>query len=521
MKVYKGKKNIEEKFPDLLFDESRFTSGVPKKLFFPRTQADVVEIIKEASSSSALLGVIGAQTGITGGGVPIDGCFAVCFSHMNAIERVDWTDPAKPVLYCQPGATLADIARFLEAPGEWPVAVEGADSLAAGEWLYPPDPTEMTAQLGGTAATNASGARSYFFGPTRAFVAAIEMVLADGDAAVIKRGDSLEQNGILTFTTAQGRRHAFKSPAYESPAIKNASGYYAKTGMDVIDLFIGSEGTLALFTSIGIRLVKAPRFIGGLSFFQERQGAFGFADFLREHKGVVAIEYFDEGALHFARRAGGVDGRDLPAYPHGARCAVYWEYEETPASPFDGVLDSWEGALKRRGSSFDDTWSGFDTNEMAQLKRLRHSVPEMINAAVAAYKKDCPSLRKVSSDAALPPRHFAEVTEKCIALIEREGLEYALFGHLGDFHLHFNLLAKSDDELRRALAIYTFLMDLTIASGGTVSAEHGIGKIKTRSLAAMYGKNAMEEMARIKSELDPRWLLSRGNLFERLPQHIL
>jgi FAD/FMN-containing dehydrogenase len=126
MKTFTGKSTIRESFPDLLFDESRFTSGVPRKLFFPRSHADVVAMAREASSFGAPLAIIGAQTGITGGGVPIEDCMAVSFSEMNAIERVDWSDPASPVLHCQPGVTLADIAGFLEAPSQRAVISVGS-----------------------------------------------------------------------------------------------------------------------------------------------------------------------------------------------------------------------------------------------------------------------------------------------------------------------------------------------------------------------------------------------------------
>lgn len=93
-------------------------------------------------------------------------------------------------------------------------------------------------------------------------------------------------------------------------------------------------------------------------------------------------------------------------------------------------------------------------------------------------------------------------------------MEYVLFGHLGDFHLHLNLLPHNSDELEKALGVYNKIMDLTINRGGTVSAEHGIGKIKTSYLRKMYGEHVLQEMMLVKSELDPHWLLNPGNLFE-------
>jgi D-lactate dehydrogenase (cytochrome) len=86
---------------------------------------------------------------------------------------------------------------------------------------------------------------------------------------------------------------------------------------------------------------------------------------------------------------------------------------------------------------------------------------------------------------------------------------------LGDFHLHLNLLPHDADELERALAVYEKIMDLAIQCAGTVSAEHGIGKIKKTYLVKMYGEEAVEEMMRVKSGLDPQWLLNPGTLFTR------
>jgi D-lactate dehydrogenase (cytochrome) len=521
VKSFIGKETILTHCPDVLFDESRFSSGIPAKLYYPRTHEDVRAIAREASSTRTPLTVIGAQTGIAGAGVPIDDCIAVCFSEMTVIERLDFNEPGAPVLYCQPGVTVEAISRFLSDPGQWPDPVEGAGALTPGKWMYAPDPTEMTAQLGGTVATNASGARSYFFGPTRAHIVSLTIVFADGSSAIVNRDGPFEKDNCFAFIDSEGRRRTIKRPGYESPAIKNASGYYSKKGMELIDLFIGSEGTLALFTRIGVRLIETPRFTGGLSFFPDRSGAFGFASFLRSQPGVAAIEYFDESALRLlARRAQG-DASAIPDFPEKATTAVYWEYMETETAPFEQRLDAWEHALIATGSSFDATWSGFEENEREVLKGFRHAVPERINAAVAENKRRCPSMRKISTDTALPQEHFSKTIDDAIALVTKARLDYALFGHLGDFHLHCNLLPRDAGELDRALGVYEDIMDMTIARGGTVSAEHGIGKIKTRYCAKMYGAVAMEEMARIKTELDPMWLLGRGNLFERLPYHIL
>jgi D-lactate dehydrogenase (cytochrome) len=514
MKKLLGKETIQKNLSDILSDESRYSLGTPIAVYFPQTVNDVVEIAFKSAQESIPLTIIGGQTGLTGGSVPVDGCIAVCFSDMNRILRVE-AARGDFTLTCQSGATLQDIARFLEAPQAWPYPVEGAALLAPGAWFYPPDPTEMTAHLGGTVATNASGARSYHFGSTRAHIEALSLVFAGGDAITLRREEHPAQKGVFTATTDQGRSLSVTSPVYQSPDIKNASGYYSKKGMDLMDLFIGSEGTLALFTEITVRLVKTPKFAAGLSFFPGLGEAFAFAEFLREEPDVAAIEYFDDSALAFVRKHALGSERQIPAYPSGKRCGVYWECLESPLSVFEDRLDKWEIALTASGSSFEDTWSGFDKKEMELLKHLRHAAPESVNTSLAAYKRDFPEIRKLSTDAAFPRERFKAAIDEYLARARSAGLEYALFGHLGDCHLHMNLLPHTAEEFKTALKVYEGLMELVLASKGTISAEHGIGKIKRKYLAEMFGESALSEMMRVKTDLDPKWLLNPGNLFTR------
>jgi D-lactate dehydrogenase (cytochrome) len=283
--------------------------------------------------------------------------------------------------------------------------------------------------------------------------------------------------------------------------------------MELIDLFIGSEGTLAVFSEIGIRLIPAPSLVGVLTFFPSRKQAFAFADFLRKLKNVAAIEYFDETALTFINQNRDKAPAMLPEFPAGARAALYWEYSETDLEPFESSTDAIEAALIANGSSFESSWSGIDRKESSLLKAFRHSVPECINQLIASYKALYPVIRKIGTDAALPGPAFEPVFETFLKLTTASKINTVIFGHIGDFHLHWNMLPKVPAEFEKAVEIYTVMMDCVISSGGTVSAEHGIGKLKVDYLAKMYGKDAMEEMKRIKEVFDPFRLLNPGNLF--------
>jgi D-lactate dehydrogenase (cytochrome) len=205
---------------------------------------------------------------------------------------------------------------------------------------------------------------------------------------------------------------------------------------------------------------------------------------------------------------------DLPSFPLGKNTAIYWEFAENQTSSFESELDLWESMLGRFGSSLESTWSGTTENEIEKLKTFRHAVPEAINARIAQYKREYPGIRKISTDCALPSQHFESKMAQWGKTIIHSGIEHAIFGHLGDFHLHINLIPHNQEGFDCSLRIYEEIMQDAIACGGTISAEHGIGKIKTSSLRKMYGNNAIEEMKRIKTSLDPNWLLNRGNLFD-------
>lgn len=512
MRIITDKENISQNLSSILQDESQYHSGIPEKVFFPETSSDLQFILKEADCKDIPVVFIGAQTGTTGGAVPIEDCFAVCFSSMNRINSIRWCGDT-PVLYCDPGVTLLYINQFLQTPRSWPYHVDGVESIQDTRYMYPPDPTEYSAQLGGTVATNASGARSFRFGSTRSFVSALDMVMATGEKLEVFRGKIISHDDCFKMTTDQGRIIQVPSPAFTMPQTKNASGYFSMPSMDLIDLLIGSEGTLAAFSQIGIRLIPEVHLISGMTFFADSESAFDFADFLRQESQVVSIEYFDPNSLSLVS-----DNRDrlsdkFPDYPTAKSCAVFWEFMENQPDCFESKFELWERSLSRCGSSFDHTWSGFDLAERERLRKFRHAIPELINSLIARNKIDWPSIRKVGTDTAIPASLFRKVYHQCINTIEKRQLAWASFGHLGDYHLHINIIPFNAQQMNSAIEVYREIMEITIRNGGTISAEHGVGKIKKEFFHRMYDEDAIGQMKAIKRSFDPHGILNRGNLF--------
>ena len=514
MKSILGADNVLHRASDILHDESRFRGGVPSAVYYPSSIDDIREIVSRAHREQwSGLVPVGAQTGITGAAVPLEGEGVISLAEMNKIRRVHASPGDSASMLCEAGISLAEIERFLNDPSAWQYPVEGAGQLGVGEWFYPPDPTEDTAQLGGTVATNASGARSFRYGPTRKYVRSATVVMADGDILRLRRGEHpIDEAGVIEVETDSGRQLRTEPLRYRTPPLKNAAGYYFRQDMDALDLFIGSEGTLGIFAELEVSLVRRPKLVSGLSFLPDRPRAFAFASFLRSQGGVTAIEYFDTTALELLRRHADRSTLRVPDLPSDSGAAVYWEYDEGCGS-LEERLETWEEALDASGSSLDTTWSGFDQCERRRLRVFRHAIPELVNLIVAGRASRHPSIRKIGTDAVVPHEAFEESLSGWIRLIEQHGIEYVIFGHLGDYHLHCNLLPATPDEMDKAAEVYRRIMNDVIGRGGSVSGEHGIGKLKRDYLAAMVGPGPLAEMAAVKSVFDPEWILAGGNLF--------
>lgn len=511
MRIVSGRKEILENFPQILNDESQFKSGIPQKICFPQSQSDLSNILEDAYSKNIPVTFIGGQTGTTGGAVPVQDCIAICFSHMNRINCVK-KENLNTVLYCDPGVTLSSINSFLSSPSKWPYQVSGVELLNYQKFMYPPDPTETTAQLGGTVATNASGARSFRFGPTRAFVNYLECVLATGEKIQISRGHFTCKKDGFSILTDHKKFLTIPAPTFISPSVKNASGYYCSENMDLIDLIIGSEGTLAAVSQIGICLKPSVQIISGMSFFDNRHKAFDFADFLRKDPQVLSIEFYDENCLTLVTKHRDRIPVKVPSYPDRKSTALFWEFMENQPDPFESRTELWERELNYCGSSFDHTWSGLESGELKRLRAFRHAVPELINAIISSNRINFPSIRKIGTDTAVPGTVFRNVYSEYLEVIEKSSLKYVSFGHLGDYHLHINLIPYSDSQMTSALDVYDEIMEITVKNKGTISAEHGIGKIKKQYFQKMYSSETITQMHAIKNTFDPKGILNCGNL---------
>jgi D-lactate dehydrogenase (cytochrome) len=143
------------------------------------------------------------------------------------------------------------------------------------------------------------------------------------------------------------------------------------------------------------------------------------------------------------------------------------------------------------------------------MREFRHALPVSVNERIVKYKQ-----RKVGTDMAVPDEKFVSFLNFYRQKLNESELDYVIFGHIGDNHLHANILPKDETEAKKAKHLYGRFVAQAIMLGGTISAEHGIGKLKSKYLKAMYGERFLNEMAELKKAFDPNGILGRGNMFD-------
>lgn len=536
---------IVESYSDYLSDESRYGPAGADRLVMAQSESHIAEALSYARDRSGEVTVSAGRTGIAGGAVPRRGTL-LSLERMDRILGIRRSEDGRFVLRAEPGITIARLRERLERRdlGLDPATLD-ADERAALEqfvadgrgWFYPPDPTEDTAHLGATVATNASGARSFRYGATRRHVDGLRVVLPSGEVVDAARRQCLADGRRFEIATGSGLV-TFDVPSYDMPATKNAAGYYASPGMDLVDLFTGSEGTLGVVSEVRVRLSPRPEgILSALAFFDSDDDAVAFAAAARRGRdeaspgvhepsgpsgtagrpdGVtpLALEFFDSRSLDFLRERKAAEGHgsEIPELPSDARAGIIFEQDYSEDDLMD-LYEAWEVLLSAHGSSMERTWGGLEESELARVRALRHGVAEQVNSVIARANADHPEIHKVGTDAAVPPDALPGMLAYCRDLLEGTGLRYVVFGHIGDSHLHLNIMPADPEGLRRGKELATDIARRAVALGGTVSAEHGIGKLKHEFLRIMYGDEGLAAMAAVKRAVDPCGVLNRDVMF--------
>ncbi len=500
-------------------DAAHFPGGHASAVAFPRDEAEVAALVRGADRVLP----VGAQSSLTGGATP-RGELVLSSSRMNAVE-----EPAHDRITVQPGVALTVLREALHAAGK----------------AYPPVPTFEGATVGGVVSTNAAGAATFKYGTTRDWIRGLTVVLASGDALDLERGQVRASDGRFVIETAQGER-VVTAPTYRLPRVpKHSAGYHAGPDLDLVDLFVGSEGTLGVVTSVTFDVLpRRPEVCVVLIALDDEEGATALTARLRDVSmetrrradpaglDVAAIEYLDRRSLDLARAATvGRGGRvSIPKMagavlllqvelPPGTTAGAVQEQiglaadEAPPAGPIVALcrlLDA-EGLLDRA-----ELAPPGESARAAELLALREAAPEAVNRRVAVAKRAGDgTIEKTAADMIVPFPKLADCLRLFRAAFESRGLDHAVWGHLSDANLHPNVIPRSADDVRAGKEAILECGREVIRLGGCPLAEHGVGRnpVKQALLRLLHGDAGIAQMRAVKRALDPEHKLAPGVLF--------
>lgn len=489
-----------------LEDAAHFPGGHADGVAAPASEAEIARLVQ---TSTRVLPV-GAQSSLTGGATPF-GEVVLSLSRMNRILEIGETRAR-----VQAGVTLAELDAALRRAGRY----------------YPPVPTFMGAFVGGAVATNAAGAATFRYGSTRDWVEGLTVVLAGGDVLELERGRTLAHPDGYFDVVLPDRVARVRVPACAMPRVaKLSAGYFAAPGMDLVDLFVGSEGTLGIVTEVTLRILP-DRPAACLAFVPcaDRDKALAFAGRLRQTAEVSAIEHLDRRSVELLREDGadrqfGVTipadtaiallvGLELPGDMTSDRAfdeIGRFRQIDTPLARFCRALDA-EDVLERVEIAVPG-----DDARAAQLLGIREAVPAAVNARVGRAKAGVDGrIAKTAADMVVPFDRIGELMRLYDAEFARRRLDAAVWGHLSDGNLHPNVIPRSMADVEAGTEAIRSFGRAVIRMGGSPLAEHGVGRnpLKQELLRELYGPAGVESMRAVKRSLDPGGKLAPGVIFE-------
>src|SRR5213595_1994789 len=426
-----------------------FAAHQPEVVVFAKSTGDVSKLLKFGSHKKIPVTARGGGFGYVGGCVPAKGGIALSLMRMNQIKQVSFADAVAVV---EPGVFTADLK-----------AAARAQKL-----FYPPDPASMKdCTIGGNVATNAGGPRCLKYGVTRNYVIGLEIVLANGE--VLRTGGHVHKN---------------------------------KTGLDLIGLFVGSEGMLGVVTEITLRLLPLPPARATLSA--------AFASAAKAAEAVQAIfaagflpcslEIADHFTLEGARR----DLGKMIVPPGNAHLLVDLDGQEESVRSEAAAIR--ELLAKTKPNSLEIAAGEADCEK---LWALRRGFSNSLRAT---------GLTKLNQDVVVPRSHLVDLIEFAGTLQEKHGFPIACFGHAGDGNIHVNIMAdryNRDPAVREKVdRALDDLFDQVLKWGGIITGEHGIGLAKKRWWPEATSEVVRELHRELKQALDPHGILNPGKFVD-------
>lgn len=460
--------------------------AIPAAVAVPADADDVAALVRWAAASGTALIPRGSGSGMAGGavgpGVIVD------LSRLDAIGAVD-----------------SERRRVMVGPG----ALRGAVNERAREQKlrFPVDPSSGAfCTIGGMAATNAAGAHSLRFGAMRAWVTALDCVFADGSRALVRRGAPLPELPTIDRFLSSAHPAILASPARVRAHLgvrKDSSGYalaaYARSG-ELLELLVGSEGTLAMFVGVELSLTTIPAATSSLvaEFATLEQAVDGAAR--ARVGGASACELLDRTFIEVAR-----SGPLLVDVASETEAVLLVEVEAADAASAAAMAKAMEHALRACGAT--SVTLALDADDEARLWALRHAASPILSRLSPSHKS-----MQFIEDAALPPERMPEYVRGVREILQRHGVRGVIFGHAGDSHVHVNPLIDVREAAWRETvrSILEEVTSLAARLGGTLAGEHGDGRLRTPLLDRVWDASSLELFALVKRAFDPQNIFNPG-----------
>ncbi len=433
-------------------DETPGLAATPDVVVLPRTAAEVAAVLRLATEHRFPVIPRGTGTGLVGGAVAIGGGVVLSLERMNRILEID-ADNMMAVV--EPAVITGHLQREAALTG----------------LFYPPDPASVdSCSIGGNVATGAGGPRAVKYGVTRDYVTGCELVVPTGE--------------ILTLG---------------GKIVKYATGYH------LLDLVIGSEGTLGVVTQVTVKLLALPAHRAALlvPFTTLAEAAGAVAEIIRRRLLPAALEFMDAGAIDASRR---FLEAEMPFPDAGAHLIIEVDghTEESVRADYEAIGE----LCLARGAA--DVLVADTRAAQESLWKARRVVGE----AVKSQNRDV-----AKQDVVVPRMAIPELVARLGAIGARAGAPVICFGHAGDGNVHVNILrAGLDDEAWRTAKAQVFpaLIGEVYRLGGVLSGEHGIGWMKKEHLAQALPAKHLELMRGIKRVFDPAGILNPGKIFDSI-----
>ncbi len=418
-------------------------AGMPCAVVRPRTAAQVQAAVRWAARHGIPIVPRGAGSGLAGGASGVAGGLTISLERMTAIE----VDPATRTVTAEPGALNVAVKQAAAAHGLW----------------YPPDPSSFEiCSIGGNVATNAGGLCCVKYGVTTDYVLGLDVVLADG--RLIRLG---------------GKR------------IKDV------TGLSLVKLFVGSEGTLGIVTRVILRLLPAPPPASTLVavFASARSAAEAVVELGRTLRPSM-VEFMDRRAIAIVEDFTSM-GLDRAA---GGMLVIQ---SDAPGAAREVEIAAIEDICRGRGAT----------------ETYRTDDPQEGEAFLVARRSFFPATERLGAllveDVGVPIPALPDLLDGIAAIAARHETDIPVVAHAGDGNTHPNLIYDAADPAarERAEAAFAEIMSLAISLGGTITGEHGVGRAKVGAVREQLGDEVLAVTRAVKAALDPQGLLNPGVAF--------